>query len=68
MDRARCFHFVLDRAKPGTAVVDQTGRRFLNESSSYNLFAKADGGGCRSPSVPAFSSPITVRSQDTALG
>ena len=34
-------HFVLDRAKPGTIVVDQTGRRFLNESTSYNLFAKA---------------------------
>ena len=34
-------HFVLDRAKPGTLVVDQSGRRFLNESTSYTLFARA---------------------------
>ena len=48
-------HFVLDRAKPGTVVVDQTGRRFLNESTSYNLFAKAmiAANGIR-PSIPAF--------------
>ena len=48
-------HFVLDRAKPGTVVVDRTGRRFLNESTSYNLFAKAmiAANGLR-PSIPAF--------------
>jgi succinate dehydrogenase/fumarate reductase flavoprotein subunit len=39
--RAVFPHFALDRAKPGTMVVDQTGRRFLNESTSYHLFAKA---------------------------
>lgn len=33
-------HFVLDRAKPGTLVVDPAGRRFLNESCSYHLFAE----------------------------
>jgi glycine/D-amino acid oxidase-like deaminating enzyme len=33
-------HFVLDRAKPGTLVVDATGRRFLNESCSYHQFVE----------------------------
>ena len=53
--RAVFPHFVLDRAKPGTVVVDQTGRRFLNESTSYNLFAKAmmAADAVRS-SIPAF--------------
>jgi succinate dehydrogenase/fumarate reductase flavoprotein subunit len=48
-------HFVLDRAKPGTLVVDQTGRRFLNESTSYNLFAKRmiEAHAVR-PSIPAY--------------
>jgi succinate dehydrogenase/fumarate reductase flavoprotein subunit len=34
-------HFVLDRSKPGTVCVDQTGKRFVNESSSYHVFARA---------------------------
>lgn len=34
-------HFVLDRSKPGTVCVDQAGRRFVNESSSYHVFARA---------------------------
>ncbi|MDE2007901.1 MAG: FAD-dependent oxidoreductase, partial [Rhodospirillales bacterium] len=34
-------HFVLDRSKPGTICVDQTGRRFTNESASYHRFARA---------------------------
>lgn len=33
-------HFVLDRAKPGTLVVDPAGRRFVNESCSYHLFGE----------------------------
>ena len=33
-------HFVLDRAKPGTVVVDRHGERFLDESSSYHLFGE----------------------------
>ncbi|WP_288254939.1 FAD-dependent oxidoreductase [uncultured Hydrogenophaga sp.] len=33
-------HFVLDRAKPGTLVVDARGERFLDESSSYHLFGE----------------------------
>lgn len=34
-------HFVLDRAKPGTVVVDQSGERFVNESTSYHRFGQA---------------------------
>jgi FAD binding domain len=34
-------HFVLDRAKPGTLVVDKSGRRFANEAISYHEFALA---------------------------
>lgn len=33
-------HFVLDRAKPGTVVVDAQGSRFVNESTSYHLFGE----------------------------
>lgn len=48
-------HFVMDRAKPGMLTVNQAGRRFVNESTSYHLFAlamqKADES---SPCVPAF--------------
>jgi hypothetical protein len=48
-------HFVLDRAKPGTMIVDQAGRRFLNESTSYNLFAKAMiAANAIRPSIPAY--------------
>lgn len=31
-------HFVMDRAKPHMIVVDQQGRRYLNEATSYHLF------------------------------
>ncbi|KYG18945.1 FAD-binding dehydrogenase [Bradyrhizobium sp. AT1] len=34
-------HFVMDRSKPGTVCVDQTGCRFVNESVSYHLFGRA---------------------------
>ncbi len=34
-------HFVMDRAKPGMMTVNQQGRRFVNESTSYHLFALA---------------------------
>lgn len=33
-------HFVLDRAKPGTVVVNAAGERFLNESISYHQFGE----------------------------
>ena len=32
-------HFVLDRGKPGTLVVDANGHRFVNEAISYHQFA-----------------------------
>jgi succinate dehydrogenase/fumarate reductase flavoprotein subunit len=32
-------HFVLDRGKPGTMVVDRHGCRFVNEAISYHQFA-----------------------------
>ena len=32
-------HFVMDRAKPGMITVNQAGVRFVNESTSYHLFA-----------------------------
>ena len=34
-------HFVLDRAKPGMITVNAAGQRFVNESTSYHLFALA---------------------------
>ncbi|SDP15590.1 Succinate dehydrogenase/fumarate reductase, flavoprotein subunit [Rhodoferax sp. OV413] len=34
-------HFMMDRAKPGMLTVNQAGQRFVNESTSYHLFALA---------------------------
>ncbi|MEO5794285.1 MAG: FAD-dependent oxidoreductase [Rhodoferax sp.] len=34
-------HFMMDRAKPGMLTVNQVGDRFVNESTSYHLFALA---------------------------
>ncbi|OMH31589.1 hypothetical protein BGP79_09595 [Tersicoccus sp. Bi-70] len=36
--RAVFPHFVMDRAKPHMVVVDQHGRRYVNEATSYHLF------------------------------
>ncbi len=48
-------HFVMDRAKPGTLVVDGEGRRFLNESTSYHRFGLAmRAAQTDRPSIPAF--------------
>jgi hypothetical protein len=44
-------HFVMDRAKPGMLTVNQSGQRFVNESTSYHLFGLAMQ---NSGSVPAF--------------
>ena len=38
-------HFVLDRAKPGTVVVNAQGHRFVNESTSYHM--RSDCGASR---------------------
>nr|WP_315234503.1 FAD-dependent oxidoreductase [uncultured Albidiferax sp.] len=34
-------HFMMDRAKPGMLAVNQAGKRFVNESTSYHLFGLA---------------------------
>jgi succinate dehydrogenase/fumarate reductase flavoprotein subunit len=48
-------HFVFDRAKPGTVIVNRAGRRFFNESTSYHLTGKAMIEANRSePCIPAF--------------
>lgn len=47
-------HFVMDRAKPGMLTVNQHGERFVNESTSYHLFALAMQADKAHPSVPAY--------------
>jgi len=48
-------HFVFDRAKPGMVTVNQAGRRFVNESTSYHLFGLAmQAAHKKSPSIPAY--------------
>ena len=48
-------HFMMDRGKPGMVVVNQEGRRFLNENTSYHLFGIAMQEANRKvPSVPAY--------------
>jgi succinate dehydrogenase/fumarate reductase flavoprotein subunit len=44
-------HFVMDRAKPGVLTVNSAGQRFVNESTSYHLFALAMQ---QANTVPAF--------------
>jgi FAD binding domain len=44
-------HFVMDRAKPGMLTVNKDGQRFVNESTSYHLFALAMQ---QTSSVPAY--------------
>ncbi|MBV9558359.1 MAG: FAD-dependent oxidoreductase [Pseudolabrys sp.] len=48
-------HFILDRSKPGTLCVDQTGRRFVNESISYHAFVRTMFAADRKrPCIPCF--------------
>ncbi|MES2412398.1 MAG: FAD-dependent oxidoreductase [Pseudomonadota bacterium] len=48
-------HFVMDRAKPGMLTVNQVGQRFVNESTSYHLFALAmQKAHETTPSIPAY--------------
>lgn len=48
-------HFVFDRPKPHMVTLDATGRRFLNESTSYHLFGQAMQAAHRQrPSIPAW--------------
>jgi len=46
-------HFLMDRAKPGMITVNASGRRFVDESTSYHLFALAMQAP-QSRSVPAY--------------
>ena len=60
-------HFVLDRGKPGTVVVDGSGRRFVNEAISYHPFALemlANG----QPAIPAFLIADDVAVRKYGLG
>ena len=48
-------HLILDRAKPGLVAVDQTGRRFVNEATSYHEFVEAmHRNHEKHPTIPAF--------------
>jgi len=48
-------HFVFDRAKPGMVTVNQQGKRFLNESTSYHLFGIAlQKAHAQTPCIPAY--------------
>ncbi len=48
-------HFVLDRGKPGTIAVNQAGKRFVNESTSYHLFTRAMYESNKTiPTIPAY--------------
>lgn len=48
-------HFVLDRGKPGLVAVDRTGRRFVNEATTYHLFGQAMHAADRvRPTIPCF--------------
>jgi len=62
-------HFVLDRAKPGTVCVNAAGRRFVNESTSYHLFARAMFDTHKaSPCIPAFLIADAVALRRYGLG
>jgi succinate dehydrogenase/fumarate reductase flavoprotein subunit len=53
--RAVFPHFVMDRGKPGIISVNQAGRRFVNESTSYHLFALAMQASHKTvPTIPTF--------------
>jgi succinate dehydrogenase/fumarate reductase flavoprotein subunit len=62
-------HFVLDRSKPGTVCVNQAGRRFVNESTSYHLFGRAMFDAHRkSPCIPCFIVTDAVGLRKYGLG
>ena len=48
-------HLILDRQKPGLVAVDQTGRRFVNEATSYHGFVEAmHRADALRPTIPAW--------------
>jgi glycine/D-amino acid oxidase-like deaminating enzyme len=60
-------HFVLDRGKPGTMVVDRNGRRFVNEAISYHQFALEMFANGKS-AIPAFLIADAVALRKYGLG
>jgi succinate dehydrogenase/fumarate reductase flavoprotein subunit len=62
-------HFVLDRSKPGTLIVNKSGKRFVNESTDYHLFARAMfEAHAKSSSIPAFFIADAVALKRYGLG
>jgi succinate dehydrogenase/fumarate reductase flavoprotein subunit len=62
-------HFVLDRSKPGTVCVNQQGRRFVNEATSYHQFGRAMFESHRTaPAIPCFIITDAVALQKYGLG
>lgn len=62
-------HFVMDRSKPGTVCVNQQGRRFVNESTSYHLFARAMYEAHKTePTIPCFIITDAVGLKKYGLG
>ena len=48
-------HFIFDRGRPGIITVNQSGRRFVNESLSYHPFTQGlFAAHATSPSIPAY--------------
>ena len=62
-------HFVMDRGKPGTVCINQAGRRFVNEATSYHNFVRAmyETHG-QSPCIPAYIIADAVALRKYGLG
>ena len=62
-------HFIMDRGKPGTMVVNRAGRRFLNETVSYHQFGHAMRvANVQSPCIPAYLIADRLALQKYGLG
>lgn len=62
-------HFIMDRCKPGMVTVNKSGRRFVDESTSYHLFGRAMFEANKTvPSIPAFLITDSVGLRKYGLG
>jgi succinate dehydrogenase/fumarate reductase flavoprotein subunit len=62
-------HFVMDRSKPGTICVNRLGKRFVNESSSYHVFARAMfDTNSAAPTIPCYIITDSVGLRKYGLG